>query len=282
MANDNIQETALKVFKKHMPEQFAQIKTIKDIHNGYTNYSFMVELNDGTKYQIRIPHSGELINRKIELAVLSLSNYNLFVYFDDKTGIAIKKWVEGSHPGILKIKNKVFVDNLFTKIKNLHAIDVDQKKIPIKKIAIDEYNKYLYDLDFNYQNKYLALIDKRKKDQLVLSHSDINPLNVIVDDQDNITLIDFEWCCLASDYWDYANWTRETNFNFWNVEWSKFIKDFSMATFIEYLFISSVFAYVWTYAMPESKDILAYRKKVVKQVDRYYKVLIENEQKTNQ
>jgi len=277
MRNKKIKEQAIAVFKKALPDQANDIKSIKDIHTGYTNYSFLVELNDGTKYQVRIPHSSDLINRKIEHKVLQLTNNDLFVYFDEKTGIAIKKWVEGKHPNIFEINSKEFLDNLFSIIKKLHSVNVDTTQVPIEKICIEKFNEHLHDLAFEYQKKYLCLIDRRRNDKVVLSHSDINPLNLIYGHNDKITLIDFEWCCLASDYWDYANWVRETGINFKNIEWNKYIDNFSMETFQDYLFLSSVFAYAWTFAMPESRKIISYRKRVMKQVAKYYKLVLKHE-----
>ncbi|MCQ3907203.1 MAG: phosphotransferase [Mycoplasmoidaceae bacterium] len=79
----------------------------------------------------------------------------------------------------------------------------------LKPLNLDAYNENLHRLKLRYQTKYLEIVDLYRDDPMVLNHTDINSDNILVDDNGTIQIIDFEWCGLASDYWDYANFIRE-------------------------------------------------------------------------
>jgi thiamine kinase-like enzyme len=105
----------------------------------------------------------------------------------------------------------------------------------------------------------------------VINHTDINPNNILVLLPSNkIHLIDFEWVGLASDYWDYANFIRETNLNYKNISWDKYIANFDINILKQYIYITSVFAYLWTFNMPQTPKIIKYRSLTKKQILDHY------------
>lgn len=274
MTNNNY-DLAYSTFLKVFPSKADKIKTIKDIHSGYTNNSYLFILDDGTKYQVRIPHPLELIDRKVEYKTLELTGNDIFKYFDQKTGIAIKKWIEGKNPKRRVYKSDYFNNLLFKKIKKIHQVKVTSS-LKVTPINFGKYNEYLPYLKFEYQKKYLCLLDRRRNETVVLTHSDINPLNVIYDGK-KVHIIDFEWCCLASPYWDYANWIRETNLNIDKIDWNKYIPNFDKEKLSDFIFLSAVFAHLWTYVMPRTPKMKRYRKKTLKQIRRAYKYVIHHE-----
>lgn len=267
-STDDIRTKALKIVAKVFPKEDIKNVNLKDIHDGYTNFSFLFTASDGKMYQIRIPHDNNIINRKLEHEILKKLNDTNFIYFDDKTGIAVKKWVEGKNPTWLTTRSRGFANRVFNLIKKIHEFKIQTKGIST--IDYDLYNDNLYRLDFIYQKKFLCLLDRRKDDPKVLNHSDLNPLNILKLKNGGIYFIDFEWSCLNSDYWDYANYIRETNTHYWVSDLRHYIKDFNHQLLKDYLFLSSVYAYLWTYAMPESPKLLKYRKQTLKQIKRYY------------
>lgn len=273
--SNSIYDIACQTFAKVFPKQAKKVKAIKELHLGYTNHSFLFSVKHDEKYQVRIPLAGDLIDRKCEYYCLKAVKDNNFVYFDKKTGIAVKKWIEGENPNKKTYKSQWFNDLLFEQISKLHNVKLP-KSYKVKPINFDAYNKYLPYLKFEYQRKYLCLLDRRRNEPLVLTHSDINPLNIIYDGQ-KIHLIDYEWCCLASQYWDFANWIRETGISLDKIDMSGYIKNFDKEKLSDYVFLSSVFAHLWAQTMPPSRRILKYRKKTMKQIKKSYRYVIHHE-----
>lgn len=259
-----------KIVKLSFPNN--EIISYTKIHCGYTNLSYLVKLNDNSKWQVRIPHeqTKKLINRKSEKNILDLLNNKDFIYFDIKTGKVIKKWLEGYNPNKSIYSKKKFLDKLFAQIKHLHSLPI-KRKYNFKKINLCAYDKQLNNLDKAYVNKFHELINQRKNDKLVINHTDINPDNILVLIPSNqIHIIDFEWVGLASDYWDYANFIRETNLNYKNIKWSKYIDNFDISVLEQYIYITSVFAYLWTFNMPQTPKIIKYRILTKKQILIHY------------
>jgi hypothetical protein len=87
----SLQKKAIKLFINNTEFKSYQIKTIRGIHNGYTNISFLITLVNNQKYQVRIANDNHMVNRKMELAALKNIHNKDFVYYDVKTGNAIKK-----------------------------------------------------------------------------------------------------------------------------------------------------------------------------------------------
>lgn len=269
-SNNKIIKRLTKIVKISFPSN--EIVSYTEIHSGYTNLSYLVKLNDNSKWQVRIPHqqTKKIINRKAEKNILDLLNYRDFVYFDIKTGIAIKKWFEGYNPNKAIYCKRKFLSNLFSQINHLHSLNI-KKNHNFKKINLSSYDMQLNNLDEIYISKFNELVNLRKNDKLVINHTDINPDNILVLLPSNkIHLIDFEWVGLASDYWDYANFIRETNLNYKNISWDKYIANFDIIILKQYIYITSVFAYLWTFNMPQTPKIIKYRSLTKKQILTHY------------
>ena len=273
---NNLKNKIIKQLLKIVKSTFAnnEIISYTKIHSGYTNLTYLVKLNDNSKWQVRLPfeQTKKIINRKAEKSILDLLNNNDFIYFDIKTGKAIKKWLEGYNPNKAIYSKRKFLDKLFTQIKHIHTLAIN-KRHNFQKINLSVYTntKQLTNLDKIYVTKFNELVDIRKNDKLVINHTDINPDNILVLLPNNkIHLIDFEWVGLASDYWDYANFIRETNLNYKNFQWNKYIDNFDMKILKQYIYITSVFAYLWTFNMPQTPKIIKYRLLTKKQIIIHY------------
>lgn len=270
---------AVALLKKVLKEDNGTIVSIKDIHNGYTNLSYLVTYANGKMYQVRFPHDEikDLLNRKNEYSVMKLlGSDKYFPYFDPKTGVAVKQWIPGSYVKIHKWRKWKYTDELFSLIKTIHKAKVNLKKIPLHKVNFDSYNENLHLLKLEYQTKFLSIIDTYRDEVMVLNHTDINPLNIIMDKGKRLHLIDYEWCGLASDYWDYANFIRESRIRYDHIEWNKYIDNFNMLKLQDFIFACSVYAYLWTFVMPDSKKIRKYRKTTLRQVKWYGRKVINN------
>lgn len=276
MKIDNPRKYTAKLLNDVFMGKNGEIVSMKPIHRGYTNFSYIVLFENGKKYQVRLPHCGSLINRKNEYTILSLLDDKNFIYFDTKTGIAVKKWIEGKNPKISAWRQWKQVDQLFSTIKKIHSLNIpaDAK---FKKIDYDSYNDNLYRLKLSYQTKYLSIVDQIRTEPVVINHTDINRENIVVGDDGKLHIIDYEWTGLANDYWDYANFIRESRILWYpNVDWKKYINNFDMRKLKEFIFVSSVFAYLWTWKMEQTPRIKKYRKRTLRQVRYYGRGIINN------
>ncbi|MCQ3915441.1 MAG: hypothetical protein MJ195_01525 [Mycoplasmoidaceae bacterium] len=87
----NPREYVIKLVKNVFKGKNGDIVSIKGIHLGYTNESYIVTFENNKKFQVRLPHCGDLINRANEYKMLNLLGIKDFVYFDVRSGIAIKQ-----------------------------------------------------------------------------------------------------------------------------------------------------------------------------------------------
>ncbi|XQP55106.1 MAG: hypothetical protein ACOQNV_03155 [Mycoplasmoidaceae bacterium] len=276
---NNPKKYAAELVKKVFKGKYGDIVSVKPIHLGYTNESFIVTFANDKKFQVRIPHCGNLINRVDEYKVLKLLKNEDFVYFDVKSGIAIKQWIYGKNPRISFWSKWKKVDELFSLIKKIHQTPTP-KGTKFKKIDFDTYNLNLYRVKLSYQAKFLSIIDTYKDDLCVLNHTDINAQNIIEDNRGKLHLIDFEWCALAPDYWDYANFIRESRITWYTkIDWKKYIPNFDLKKLKDYIFACSVYAYLWTWAMPQTPKIKRYRKRTLRQIAWYGRGALGHEEK---
>lgn len=274
--NNEQKELVIKLVTKYVKNK-TPISSVKPIHLGYTNQSYVVTYDDGVKYQVRLPHCGNLLNRANEKLIHDLRGDDSFVYFDVKTGNAIKRWIPGKPPRVPFWSKWRKVDELFSAIKKIHQIK-PPKNHRFKKIDYEAYSFNLYRLKLTYQTKFMSIIDTYKNDSVVLNHTDINPQNLILDDNDKLHIIDFEWAGLASDYWDYANFIRESGIMwFEKINWNKYIDNFDLQKLKDYIYVCSIYAYLWTWYMPQTRKIKRYRQKALRQIYYYSKGVISND-----
>ncbi len=180
-------------FYQHINDKTINIKSVKLIHHGLTNTSYLVKTNKA-KYQVRFANQYAGINREIEHSIL-LQTSNL-IYFD-ATGNMIKEWIEAKT--FTKHPSQVELNNLFSKIQEFHNL---------KDISIT--NKMDYHLYLNnnpkdiYQEHYLKLWSLFEQQySYELSHNDLTVKNILMS-KDNITLIDYEWATLNYPWFDYV------------------------------------------------------------------------------
>lgn len=264
-------DLAKKVFFKKYPNSQGKVADVKQIHCGYTNYSFLFTLKNKTKFQVRIPNDGQLIDRYCEYQIIKLLKNKSFVYYDVKTGIAIKKWIEGINPKVVHTKSPVFLNKLFKQIYFIHKLPKNHYS-KFKTIDFTFYNTNVNQLPVKVREIYLKLYSKHKNDPVVINHSDINLANIVLSKQKEVHLIDFEWVILAPDYWDYANFFREQLLPFKYAKLlNKYIKNYNFMVFCEFVFLTTCFAYLWTFKMPQTTKIANYRKLQMKKIQKYVK-----------
>lgn len=266
------QNLAIQLFCQHTNYKEVNIKKIKEIHFGYTNKSFLITTNQKVKYQVRIAKNNKIIDRSVEYKISKLINNNQFVYRDEY-GNMIKKWIEGYNPKFI-FNKKQLLNKLIKAILEVHSNDINKIDIPKHDylIYIDDEVKSKYQ---DWTNLYLKIIDKSKDLQLVLSHNDINPLNMIYTKHTKeIVLIDYEWARINNRYFDLSGFFITSKLN---IKWLKYISEIypniEYQTLLEFCFVSAYFSYLWTFKVTESKKILKLRKTTLKQTQYFYSLI---------
>lgn len=271
MNKKSILNLAIEIFVNNTKYLKQDIIKIKKLHKGYTNISFLFKTKDKNKFQVRLGHNNDIVDRKNELEIIKLLPYDYYCYIDEK-GNAIKKWVDGKNPKLFINKKKV-IDALLLEIIKIHSIDITNSNI-----LVHDYEEFIDDFILQnykiYINKYREILKKYNLEKLFFSHNDINVCNFLYNKKNSsVTLIDFEWSRINNQYWDYANFYRETNLKKkWLVYISKKTNlDFNVL--FNYVFISMFYALMWTYKVDQTKKIIKYRKKVKKKIKKIFPYL---------
>ncbi|MGL5733015.1 MAG: phosphotransferase [Metamycoplasmataceae bacterium] len=159
------------MIKKILKEQ--NITDLKLFYDGYHNKTYK-GLLFGELVQVRIAKN-EIANHNNELKLLK--NSEDIIYIDEY--IMIKKWINGHELESNNLESLIKIKDVLTKHWSLK----------IKGITSFKFD------DNNYYNE----------NEIVLSHGDLRRKNIIVDEEKNIRLIDFEWTSYTSKYFDLAH-----------------------------------------------------------------------------
>jgi thiamine kinase-like enzyme len=204
----------------------------------------------------------------MELAALKNIHNKDFVYYDVKTGNAIKKWIDGYNPNDDEVNSKQFLDCFTKRLQKLHST---KNKYGVINHDHYEFIKFVKNkLSQAHIVKYKNLIEKYKNLKLVLSHNDLSHDNLLVNKQDNVIyFIDYEWARMNNKYWDVANFIRETNLK---KKWIKYLASankLDLTILNDFIYICINYAYQWTFAMPQTSKILSYRKKILNKLKEF-------------
>jgi thiamine kinase-like enzyme len=196
-----------------------------------------------------------------------LINDKVYLYFDIKSGDAIKKWVIGDNPSFQQVCSSTFLKAFAKTLNKLHDIDTKNKKV-LKHDYLDCLKKAK--LPAQHRTIYLSLIKQYKNLPLVLSHNDLSAENLIYTSKHQVIFIDYEWSRLNNQYWDVANFIREANLPINKIkELSSYLKVKNIKALLNFVYLSTNYAYQWTFNMPMNPKIKKYRAIVLKKMTRY-------------
>lgn len=260
---------AILFFVKHTDYEKLDIRTIKEIHHGFTNKSFFLVTIDNLKWQIRFSGLNEVVDRKNELKVLKLIKDENIIYYDEN-GNFVKKWIDGKTLSLFFNKKKK-IKLVCEKINKLHSIIIPDES----EILIHDYFSYISktkNFDKKIKDKYISLVKKYSNEKKVLSHNDLSKKNILFNGNE-VTFIDFEWSRINDKYFDVANFIRENNIkNKWIIFIQKNLDNINLNILKDFIFIATCFAYQWTFVANQDKKIIKYRKKCLKEMNRLYKI----------
>lgn len=258
-------------------DAFAKLKVKKEdiketikIETGFTNDIYFVALLDGKKFKVRKASENKYINRNLEKYIEENLNKKE-IYFYDKDGSYIRKWIEG-HTLTIKDLNADVWNNIISKIK-----DIQNLKIP-KTMNITTPIYILNNVSLNEElleplKLYKSIIKKISEKDLVLSHNDISTNNIICKGKD-ISIIDYEWSSLNHKLWDISNLIKDLELNYEDLIANDIIiNNYDIKELIEFIFATHFFTIFWTYKVPETKKIVDYRNEVINRTKYWFKII---------
>ncbi|MCQ3035198.1 MAG: phosphotransferase family protein [Bacilli bacterium] len=190
-----------------------EVEILSTLHGGMMNEAYILKCND-EKYVFYIPtkQANEMVDRTLEKETQDIAEEigvtRKTIYFDNKTGIKISKFIEGDSMNHKKNFDPKKVAELFLK---LHSSKKKAKKNynPFEKVETyrKEALKYEKELNITFEDIYDMVKhheDELKRNDLVLCHNDSQRSNIIVDNNNTYWLIDFEFAMNNDPIYDIA------------------------------------------------------------------------------
>ncbi|MGL6125161.1 MAG: phosphotransferase [Metamycoplasmataceae bacterium] len=184
------------MFKKNIIEK--KITNLELFYDGAHNKTYKGNFL-GEAVQVRISKN-KIVDHKNEIKLLN--NQNNIIFIDDK--MMIKKWIDGHE-------------------LNRNDLEILTK---ISVCLIKHWNLKIEGItSFKFDNN-----DYYNKDEIVLSHGDLRKKNIIVDNEQNVHIIDFEWINYTSLYFDlghlhlYCSFTIDDIVKVFKVDYEKLKK----------------------------------------------------------
>lgn len=202
----------LKKYHIFKDEEILSLELLKN--QGFNNISYLLKTSQNV-YVIRVFKSNDSVNisRIFEFEIQKKAyKKNIAtkpIFFNEN--FMIYEYKKGIHK---KNLSSFDIKNLALKIKKLHKIKAKTKAYDIKK-DLQYYKKNLKDKKnqklitqcFKSLNKL-----KKHKEELVLTHHDLNPKNIIFHNN-SIKIIDWEYTGLNDKFFDLASICVEFKFN---------------------------------------------------------------------
>lgn len=195
----------------------ANIIEIDRLMGGMSNYTYYVKTDKGD-FSFRIPgkNSDSFVNREVEKANIEhIRPYDFCpfpVYLDVKTGYKIAPFVPGQ--AINEMKNLPYksVANILHKLHSIDKFAYDYN--PLKRL--NDYESLTESIDPVYsvlKDKWLAIYsDLLEKIELKACHGDSQTANFVLDENNNILLMDWEFAGNNDPIYDIACFGN-TNFD---------------------------------------------------------------------
>lgn len=193
-------------------EEILSLELLKN--QGFNNISYLLKTTTKS-YVLRLFKSNESVNisRNFEFEILkkihklNLTSKPIFL----NENFMIYEFIKGFHK--TKLSN-LEIKKVALNIKKYHKIKPKLKSYDIKQ-DLKNYNNSLSDFKskkiLNQSFRALNFVKKYKKD-LVLTHHDLNPKNIIFF-KHNIKIIDWEYSGINDRFFDLASFCVEFNLN---------------------------------------------------------------------
>ncbi|MBN3534625.1 phosphotransferase family protein [Mycoplasma procyoni] len=192
-----------------IPKEFRdKLTQITKIYSGKQNHTYSAFL-ENQKVQIRIPQN-DFVDWENEAYFLK-DNKDYIFY---QKGFFVKKWFQGEQLNKELLKNKETI--LFSKLKELQNLNKPQLK---------EFDWNILEIK---DKKFSKKLNRYKNDLKTVSHGDLRFKNLLINEQNKIKIIDFEWVRLNDPYFDfvclhlYLGISKKKIINFFELNKTKF------------------------------------------------------------
>ncbi len=203
----------LKQYNIFENEKLLSLKLLKN--QGFCNINYLLKTSK-KKYLVRVFKNDSTVNisREFEFKVQKkafkkgIAGKPLFL--DINKTFMVCEYLKGEHK--YKLSN-MELKNLVKTVKKLHTIKVDSRELDLRK----ELKKYTHLSNKKAKKSILAIKNEIKKlktykKQLVCSHHDLNPRNIIFKKR-KIKFIDWEYSSISDCFFDLATICYEFDLN---------------------------------------------------------------------
>tara|TARA_B100001059_G_scaffold110197_1_gene110321 strand:+ start:3406 stop:4242 length:837 start_codon:yes stop_codon:yes gene_type:complete len=179
-------------------KQIAVSETSETFIGKFKNIKSIFKLPKNINYKLII---NEYLKNNIIEQIIKKNITSKFLYLEKKTGLVIYEYFEMES----STKELINIPKLGKQLRKLHQIKNNGKT----KTFEDQVNLYFSTRNIESDSKFyfesLALLNELKKyeDENVVSHNDLNLLNIMFDRRD-IFFIDFEYLSINSRYCDLS------------------------------------------------------------------------------
>ena len=190
------------------------------LSGGMNNISYLIDYPNGKKYILHIPNGkiNKLINRKNEQLNQKLTSdlglTGVSLYFDVNRGIRIYEYIPGT---TLDKCESVDYEKMVDLLKKLHnsptfcqnEFNPIQRLFNYENLALTyqkESDRYRFVRDFFSAHIDFLEYNHRK----VPCHNDFDKKNIVVDEQNNYKIIDFEYMGNNDEIYDIASFGNDS------------------------------------------------------------------------
>ena len=212
MTNEQIiKEVSSKVLKVDQND----VEVVKRLMGGMSNYTYVIKINDKL-YTFRIPgkKAFKFVDRTVEKfhvnLVEELDLNNKTIYLDIDTGYKIAEYIEGTP--LHELDPLVMLEEAALVLRKIHESGLKSKYDYdiLKRLAL--YESYTFEFGFVHSKRYntlkakfLSYKDKYMDDSLlVLTHGDSQISNFVVQEDNTMKLMDWEFTGNNDPYYDIA------------------------------------------------------------------------------
>lgn len=184
---------------------------------GLTNSNYLITLG-GERVVLRIPGLGseKIIDRTQEPQFLALIKHADLTPPADffYNGIKVTQFLEGYETLQPEQYTPEIFDILCSKLRQLHSVSIADAPTAPRFCVIDEMTLYERQSGLNFleaeeRDLLTAFAVEMDADPKVFCHRDLLPANIMVRGRD-MRIIDFEYACFTSLYWDIASFLTES------------------------------------------------------------------------
>lgn len=203
-------------FKKIIESTLGEIASMNQISTGWTNFVYKVRKGD-KKYIFRFPRNtffSNVLEKEVYFTQyikgkISYKTADLKLMYDNSRPYTMHEEIYGRsmtevYKELTDEDKKKIAKQVSNFIYELQHIDMSDFNYPLQ--TTSQFLKDLSHVDNEYYDfsKLNSLIDQ-EKENLTLSHADLNPGNILLDDDYNVSgILDFAFVSVTSDINDMA------------------------------------------------------------------------------